>query len=128
MNVLQGRNQFRAGSLLEEITGRTRGERVENMIRIFINRQHHELRGRKQRLQLADTFDTAHAGQIDVHQHHLRLLLRKGGQRRFSIPKLAQAAEARRAAEHRRQNLARRTVIFHNGHRNRHGGVGRCHS
>lgn len=40
--------------------------------RVFIHGVHHKDRGRECSLELTHTFDTVHARQVDVHEHHVR--------------------------------------------------------
>jgi hypothetical protein len=70
MDVFKGREQFIAGCLLQKITARTHGQGIEDVVGVLVNGKHHELGVRQLRLQLAHTFNPAHARQIDVHQHH----------------------------------------------------------
>ncbi len=67
MHVLESREQFLARGLFEQISGGAGGERVVDVVGIFVNGQHNELRGRQERFELLDGINTAHAGQIDIH-------------------------------------------------------------
>jgi hypothetical protein len=72
-----GFQQLLGGGALEHVTAGARRQRVENVFRVLINREHHHLGLRQERLQLPHAFDAVHAGQVDVHEHDVGFDLRQ---------------------------------------------------
>ena len=120
MDVFKGCEQFIAGRLLQEITARTDGQGIEDVVGVLVNGKHYKLGVRQLRLQLTHTFNPAHARQIDVHQHHARLFRLQLHQRALGASILAHAAESVRMPDPVRKDLPRRPIIFNDRNRNTH--------
>ena len=90
------------------------------MVGIFIHRQHDELGLRQCGFELADRFDAAHAGQIDIHQHNIGSFFRQAFQRALSIAPLARQTEISGAANPAGQNLPGLSIVLNNGNGNCH--------
>ena len=123
MDLPQRAEQFFPRRLFQQITGGPRGQRVVNVVRILINREHDELGCRQSRLQSADRLDSVHAGQVDVHQHHVRFLLRQELQRALGIAPVTREPKAGGAADPARNDLSRLRVVFDNRNGNCHGSL-----
>ena len=121
MEFLNGFEQFLAGGALEHVTARARRQRVEDVFRVLINREHHHLDLRRQLLQLPHAFDSVHAGQIDVHEHHVGFDVGQILERVLGAGMLAHATEAVGAVQHARQRAAQLVIVFNDGNRNGHG-------
>ena len=65
------------------------------------------------RLELAHALDAAHAAQVDVHQHHIRLILGEAGQSLFGAGVSADAAEAPGGIHEARDVLAQIGLVIH---------------
>ena len=79
MNMLQRSEQIRARSPFQQIAGCTCGQRVENIIDVFISREHHKLSLLKHWLQLADALGRADTRKVEIDQHHRWFLPGKSG-------------------------------------------------
>ena len=110
--------QFLARRALEHITVRARRQRVENIFRVLIDREHHHLDFRRDFFQLPDALDAVHAGQVDVHQHHVGLGLRQILERVLGVRVIAHAAEAVGAVEHAHERLAQFVAVLDDGNGN----------
>ena len=121
MNGHQRIEQFLARGLFEQVTRRTRRQRIINVVGILIYRKHDELRLRHGGFQALYRIDSTHARQIDVHQYNLWFLFHQRRQRGFRITPLAHQSKPRRPAHPIRNDLTCLGVVFNNGHGYRHG-------
>ena len=120
MYVAEGGEQFRARCAFQKITARAGRERFEDVIRVFVHREHHKLRVGQLRLEAADAFDAADARQVDVHEDHGGFFRQQRGEGVFSVFMHAHAFETVLAANPIIQNSPGRRVVFHNRNCNAH--------
>ena len=77
MQIGNGLQQFLRAATLEQIPAGSRAEGGENFIRLLINGEDQHIRIEPFFLESLNTFNAAHSGQCDVHQHHVRGFVRK---------------------------------------------------
>src|SRR5260370_40026964 len=94
---------------------RARRERIEDGIRVVVNREHENLWKFHHFGELAHTFYAIHARQADVHEHDLRFELRDFTQRLFAAGKGADALTVRRTLQDVDHARAHRGIVFNNG-------------
>ena len=122
MRVAEGSQQFGGRGALEQIAAGPGGQRIEDVLCVFIDREHDDLELRGGLFEAADAFDTVHAGQVDVHEDHLRLAGRDVRQGVLGVGVLAEATEALGPVDQTAQRVAHLVVVFDNAHGDRHGG------
>ena len=120
MDIGQCRQQSGALRPLEQVAARACGQRVENMVGVLIDGQHHKLGLRHFRLQPADALDAVHARQVDVGQHDVRPFPGQVDQRGVRRGVFADATKTLRAPDPVGQNPAGWRVIFNDGNSDRH--------
>ena len=120
MDFADGFEQFLAGTALEHVAVRAGGERVENIFRVFIDREHHHLEAGQRGFQLPDAIHAVHAGQVDVHQDDFGPGLGQVGERVLGAGVVAGATEAVRALDHAGKRRAQLVVVLDDGNGNGH--------
>ena len=85
------------------------------MILILIDREHHKLRGRQERLETAHGFHAVDAGEIDVHDDHLRLVFGNGFDGGLAGAVIAHAAETVRVIHPVHEDFPHPGIVFYNG-------------
>ena len=71
MNFVNRLDQSVVTGVLQQITAGARAQRIKNAVAVFVSRQHQDAKSGQFQFEFGDTFDAAHAGQIDVHQSHV---------------------------------------------------------
>jgi hypothetical protein len=114
-DVAQGLEQFFATRLFKKISGCPGGEGFENMIYIFVNGKHDELRSGQLRLESADAFNAANPREVDVRKYDVRLFANENIHRRFGSFKLADTSKTLRVIEPFSENISRWGIVFDDG-------------
>ena len=81
--ILNGAEQFVWRRRFEQVTGGAVGQGLEDLFCVFVNGEHDDLAGRFGDFEFAHAIDSAHAGEIDVHQDDFRLFLWNFGESIF---------------------------------------------
>src|SRR5438128_5405197 len=87
-------HQTRRRRSLQQIAVCARSKRIENLLVILVNRKGNAEQFGPTILKQANAFDTAHAGQANVHEHHLRHLIADSTEGLLHGPEAAGAAKA----------------------------------
>lgn len=121
MDFFEGGQELGAGCLLQEVTGGASGERIIDVIGIFVHREHDELGSGEDRFELADGLDTTDAREIDVHEDDIGLQELEFGEGGFGRTPLTGEAEAGCAHNPAGQDFARLGVVLDEGNGDGHG-------
>ena len=120
LHLADGLDQILRRRALEHVTVRAGGERLENIFRVLVNRQHHHLRLRQQSFQLSHALDAVHAGQIDIHQHNVWPHFRQISHGIFRVGVIGRKTKSVRAANYFGERAAQFVVVLDDGNGNRH--------
>ena len=120
VDLFDGLEDFGGGHVLKQVAAGAVAQRIKDQIAVLVGRQHQHLDLGQPLFEAGDTLDAAHAGQVDVHQHDVRLLGGNSLQGLLAIPVRTDAAKRRRTAQQLRQALAGAPAIFDDGDFDRH--------
>ena len=112
---------LRALGTLQQIPRRTRLQRTKDVLGVLVGGEHDDVRLGQNLFQFADTLHAVHAGEIDVHQHHARFVIRKPDERRLGVTILPDALIARRAIDDAGKGAAQIRIVLDDGDGDRHG-------
>ncbi len=113
-----------AAGFFQEITGGTCGQRVENVVGVFINGEDDEMFSREQRLRTVRRIECrVDVGQIDVHQDDVRFFHWQLQQRAGGVAVFAEAMEPLGLVDPTSENLPRRRIILNYGNANIQNGL-----
>ena len=104
--------EFGPRGALEHVTRGAGRQSVEDVLCVFVDRQHKHLNLRLGLFELAHAFDTVHTGKIDIHQHHVGCVLRECFQRCFRVGVTADAAESLGAVDDAGQGRSDLFAVF----------------
>jgi hypothetical protein len=113
MQFRNGFEQFVGRSLLEQVTGGAGGQRLKNPVVILQDGQHHDLEFGLPEFQLADALDARHAGQLNVHEHDIRLQSWQARQRFFGRAKGRDTGALLRMVDQQTESCSHLVIIFH---------------
>ena len=116
----EGFEELVAFGVLEHVAGGAGGEGFENVIGVFVDGKHHELGVGKKRLEFADAFDAAEAGEVDVAENNARLEFGNFWEGGFNGAELRDAFEIRGAIDPLGPDLAIGGVVFDDGNGGAH--------
>jgi hypothetical protein len=123
MDLLDGLDELGGRHVFQQVPAGPAAQGVKNQIALLVGSQHQHLQPGQPRFEAGNTFDAAHAGQVDVHQHHIRDFLGDRLQRLLPIGMGPHAAQPRRAADQFGQTFARAAAVLHDGNFDAHFGV-----
>ena len=112
IHIGDGLEDFVLRRTFEQIAARPGNERLENLVAIFIRREHQDQHIRNERLEFPHAFDAVHLGKIDVHEKHVRNVLQDFAQRLFPAAITTRAGKALPLADLGREVVAYPVVIF----------------
>ncbi len=99
----------------QQITGGARAQCLEDAVTVLKYGQHHDLRVGHDWLQLANTFNSRFACEIDIHQHHLGIIPGQAAQGCIDIIVRADESEFWQAPKVLGHTLAELRDIFDDG-------------
>ena len=112
MNVGNRLEDFGLRGPLQQIAAGAGQQGVEYLVAVLIDRQHQDLHGGDESLELADTLDAVHLRQVDVHEDDIRGLSGELRDGLLAGPVSAAAHEALSLANTGREILANPSVVF----------------
>ena len=72
LDVPDGFEQLLRGGALEQVSPRPGQQGIENLLTLLIDREHKHQQVRVGRFDAAEAIYPVHAGQVNVHQYHIR--------------------------------------------------------
>jgi hypothetical protein len=120
VHVADSRQQVSADGTLEQVSGRACRQRVEDILRVLVSRQHDDLDLGRELFQAPGAFHSVHYGQVNVHQNDVRTLVWDGFQGGLGIRVLGKALESRRSTDDSSQSAAQLIIVFHDGNGDGH--------
>lgn len=115
VHVFEGREEFLSRSLFQQVASGTGGEGAVDVIGVLVDGEHDELGVGKCGFEAFDSFDSAHAGQIDVHEDDVGLFIGQEANGAFGVTPFAGEAEARGTRDPSRQDFACLGVVLDDG-------------
>jgi hypothetical protein len=112
VQFVNGFQEFVWRRFLDDVTAGTGGKGLENAVMVLEHGQHHDLKIWQISFKATDAFDAGHAGQLNVHQDHIRGATGNGSQGFFGGTAGGHASKPRRAVDQDLQRLARVSGIF----------------
>ena len=115
-----GVHDLGVGGLLEHVAARAGVERLAQVARVVLHREHEHLCLRSVLPQRRDDLDPALAGHHDVQQHDVRLLLQRLEDGSLGVRRLADGLDVRLGVEHAAQAAAHDGVVVDDEHTDHH--------
>ena len=112
MDIPDRLQQFGGGRPLQNIPCRPCDQRLENVLIVLENGQHHDLQVLILLLEFFHAFNARHLWEVDIHEHDIGDVRRQISKRLFSTPACRRAQKSFGTVDQHRQALADFIIVF----------------